>query len=358
MYKIPVKQSKLAGKVLLNHVLVCSFFLVLPLIVSTRPPGEPFLSITRPLIRDITGNVLLLGFFYFSYYFLVPRYYITQKYVPFTVFILFFLISIIILPSLITGRFEARTGGPPPFRSEDMNIRSSPPNPLTFLFDELRHHLYLFAIAVFVSVLLRTRKYLSEVKEEKLKAELSSLKSQINPHFLFNTLNNIYILSLKKDDRVSDAIINLSGLMRYVIKDAHDYKIPLHKEIEYIQHYINLQKNRLGSTADIFFNSKGDSDNLQISPLILITYIENAFKFGVNPDVPDCKVNISLNIEDSRLTLNTSNLKAALSGEQKTTGIGMSNTEERLKLLYRDKYTLAINSDEETYSLNLTIVLS
>lgn len=226
-----------------------------------------------------------------------------------------------------------------------------------FMWLEFRHHLSLFFSAIFFSFLLRTREHLSEIKEEKLKAELSSLKSQINPHFLFNTLNSIYALSVKKDDRASEAIINLSGLMRYVIKDANDYKIPLHKEIEYIENYIELQKARLGNTADVRFKCWCDAGDKEITPLILITYIENAFNYGVNPDVDNCIVDIELEVTEIGIRLKTFNKKVQSNARANSTGIGMRNTSERLQLLYPNKHVVDITENEETYSLTLLLIL-
>lgn len=198
---------------------------------------------------------------------------------------------------------------------------------------------------------------LSALKAEKLEAELSSLKTQINPHFLFNTLNSIYVLSVKKDDRASDAIIHLSGLMRYVIKDAHDYKIPLQKELDYVRNYIELQKARLGNTTEVRFECLGEPGGKEIAPLILITYIENAFKYGINPDVDDCIVEINLQVTVAGIRLYVFNKKVQQSPDAGSTGIGMGNTGERLKLLYPNKYVLEISENKETYSVTLTLQL-
>jgi len=252
----------------------------MPVLVSTRPPWEPLLTVTPPFVRDIIGNALLLAFFYVNYYVLIPRFYFKHKYVLYAVLVLAFFIVVFIIPSLLTGRFTAtKVAGPPPSFLPPMGGPGQSSQPLlSFVFDEMKHHLYLFIIALFFSLLLRVRGRLADVKEEKLKAELSSLKAQINPHFLFNALNSIYALVVKKDDKAPDAIIHLSGLMRYVIKDANDYKISLQKELDYISNYIELQKSRLGDTARIHYECIGSPNGNEIAPLILITYIENAFR--------------------------------------------------------------------------------
>ena len=145
--------------------------------------------------------------------------------------------------------------------------------------------------------------------------------------------------------------------MRYVIKDANNYKIPLEKEIDYITNYVELQKARLGNTADVSFQCSSGSNDKEITPLILITYIENAFKYGVNPDVEHCIVEIKVEITDTGIRLSTFNRKVQNNTRADSTGIGMQNTKERLQHLYPKKYVLDINEDKETYSLTLSLEL-
>jgi LytS/YehU family sensor histidine kinase len=265
------------------------------------------------------------------------------------------------LPQLIVNNLlHVHPHLPASFTPGDHDHIPLPPDdhsPFFFMFLELRHHLYLFFTAIFFSFLLRTREHVSQLKEEKLNAELSSLKSQINPHFLFNTLNSIYALSVKKDNKASEAIVHLSGLMRYVMKDANDYKIPLQKEIDYISNYIELQKARLGYTADVRFECSGEPGHKEITPLILITYIENAFKYGINPDADDCIVEITLQVTDTGIRLYVFNKKVQHSSDTDSTGIGMHNTSERLKHLYPEKHSVQISENKETYSVTLSLQL-
>ncbi|HVM89050.1 MAG TPA: sensor histidine kinase [Puia sp.] len=212
-------------------------------------------------------------------------------------------------------------------------------------------------IAIFFSFLIRTRENLDEIKAEKLKAEIASLKSQINPHFLFNTLNTIYTLSLKNDPRASEAIVQLSGIMRYAITDANDAMILLQKEIEYITNYVELQKARLGNTANVLFQCEGNANGKRIAPLILITYIENAFKHGANPDMEGCLIKIVLQIKEIGILLQVFNSKAKRVTPADLTAIGMSNTKHRLDHIYPDKYKLEIDEDEKKYLINLSIQL-
>jgi len=358
MSKMLGKESR---KVLLTHIFFFSLFLVVPILVFPRPPGIPFFPLTRAFIQDTIANCTLLGFFYANYYILIPKFYFNQKYVKYVICVVICLTVVLLLPELLKGPFSGMVQDPPPdvAAGHGNNI----PHPLHsrpflfFVWDGLRHHLYLFFTAIFFSFLLRVREHLNQVKEEKLKAEIASLKAQINPHFLFNVLHNIYTLSVKKDDKASDAIIHLSGIMRYAINDANDAKIPLLKEIEYIQNYIELQKSRLGNTATVMYDCSGQPGNKEIAPLILITYIENVFKHGINPEVEDCSVEIKLQITGTGIRLYTFNKKVPHPLDSASTGIGMSNTLARIKHLYPDKHDLQISGNNGTYSVTLSLEL-
>jgi len=360
--------TKFTGRALLTHLFFFFFFLVLPGLVFQRLPGESMFTLTRVIVQDTIANFILLCFFYLNYYVLIPKYYFTGRFTLYVVLVVLFLIITLPLPHLL-GKFlpdnlpgppsiDLHGGGQPP--PGDLSSNRLPGHAPLFDFpiDEFRRHLYLFFTAVFFSFLLRTREHLSQLKEEKLHAELSSLKAQINPHFLFNTLNSIYVLSVKKDSRASDAIIHLSGLMRYVIKDANDHTIPLQKEIDYITDYVELQKARLGNTTIVKFDIDGEPGTKKIVPLILITYIENAFKYGVNPEVPDSVIDIRLAIEETAIRLQTFNKKMQFRSVGESTGIGMANTNERLNHLYPQKHHLDIKEDEQTFSLSLSIELT
>jgi LytS/YehU family sensor histidine kinase len=145
--------------------------------------------------------------------------------------------------------------------------------------------------------------------------------------------------------------------MRYVIKEAADDKIPLYKEIEYIGNYIDLQRARLGDTTRILFRCSGDPEGKQITPLLLITYIENAFKYGVNPDVDDCLVEVDIRLSDTGLTMSVFNTKVPRAKNIDSTGIGIANTTERLRLLYSGRHRIEIKEDDKTYSITLILEL-
>lgn len=362
---------KVTQRALLMHAFFFFFFLVIPALVFERLPEETIFSVTNMIVSDTIANLFLLCFFYLNYYIFLPKYFFEKKYFLYVLYVVLFLGITFPLPHLIVHWVGFGGGNLPPDRHshgnhfplpgvpDDSRHRPPPGHPfaLPFSIKDFRRHLYLFFTAFFFSFLLKTREHLSRLKEDKLKAELKSLKAQINPHFLFNTLNTIYALAMKKDDNASDAIVHLSGLMRYVTKDVNEHVIPLQREIDYIINYIELQKARLGNTVKVYFDVFGDAGNKKITPLILITYIENAFKYGVNPDVADCVIKINIDMTDTGIVLHTSNKKVSNSGRNESTGIGMLNTGERLKYLYPQKHFLEIFENANNYSIILSIEL-
>jgi two-component system, LytTR family, sensor histidine kinase AlgZ len=194
-----------------------------------------------------------------------------------------------------------------------------------------------------------------QLETEKLNAELKFLKAQINPHFLFNTLNNLYYLSTIKSDSAPLVISKLSEVMRYMIYDSNHARVPLAKEIEYMQHYVALERLRVREGMPLEFEVAGRTDIL-ISPLILITFLENAFKHGVSNGNDHCWIKARLEVEGTRLvyTIANSKIKTA-SYDADGEGIGLKNVKRRLDLSYPGKHQLNIDDQEDSYSVTLTI---
>ncbi|QXV67579.1 hypothetical protein FPZ42_17740 [Mucilaginibacter achroorhodeus] len=194
-----------------------------------------------------------------------------------------------------------------------------------------------------------------DLENQRLTAELSFLKSQINPHFLFNSLNSIYSLAYQKSDTTPEAILKLSEIMRYMLYECNDNKVDLSKELQYLQNYIDLQKIRFGNKAFINFEVLGEVTNQQIVPLMLISFIENAFKHGIAND-PHQPIVLRINVEDGRLFFFIQNKKHSHNRDA-IGGIGLPNVRRRLDLLYPGKYNLEIRDEADTYTCQLSLVL-
>jgi LytS/YehU family sensor histidine kinase len=198
---------------------------------------------------------------------------------------------------------------------------------------------------------------MKQIETEKLTAELSSLKAQINPHFLFNTLNGIYGLALTNSDKTADSISKLASMMRYVLTETTDEKVPLANEIKYISDYITFQKLRLTKKTKVNFTIEGTSLDQEISPILFISFIENAFKYGVSNEV-ESTIKIHLLIENSAISLTVKNEQLKKKkNEEESCGIGLKNTKRRLDLIYENKYSLEMTNTDKAYQIILKIQL-
>lgn len=192
-----------------------------------------------------------------------------------------------------------------------------------------------------------------------LKTELDFLRSQVSPHFMFNVLNSMVALARKKSDLLEPSLIKLSGLLRYMLYETDGDKVPLEKEIDYLQNYIDLQQQRFQNQVQVKTSLSEVDDYYEIAPMLLIPFVENAFKHGAGT-VRDASIDICLRAVGGRLEFGVRN-KYLREGEEvkdPTSGIGLANVVRRLNLLYRDRHTLAMGGEGDWFSVSLTINLS
>ena len=215
---------------------------------------------------------------------------------------------------------------------------------------------------VFLSTILKfiidwflNEKIKTNLENEKLISELAFLKSQINPHFLFNSLNNIYSLAYQKSEKTPEAVMKLSEIMRYMLYESNEATVNLDDEIRYVKNYIELQKLRFKDNAYIKFEIDGDTHDKKITPLVLISFVENAFKHGVATD-KDNPITIVLNITPEKLFFQVINKKSNQNKDE-TGGIGLQNVKRRLDLLYKGNYRLHIEDNEVIYNCELYLDL-
>jgi LytS/YehU family sensor histidine kinase len=192
----------------------------------------------------------------------------------------------------------------------------------------------------------------------KVETELKMLRSQIHPHFLFNTLNNIYALSLQKSDQAPDAILKLSELLDYLIYHGENEQVPLIKEIELIDHYIELEKLRYGDRLQASFEKTGDPHEVMIAPVLLLPFVENAFKHGISQSRDKVRLKIHLEISNRSIIFHIENSKPLTSKiKSMPGGIGLENLSRRLKILYENRYTLDIHDKMDMYIVHLKLKL-
>ncbi|MBK9687900.1 MAG: histidine kinase [Saprospiraceae bacterium] len=200
-----------------------------------------------------------------------------------------------------------------------------------------------------------------ELANQTLQSELKFLKSQINPHFLFNTLNSLYALTLKKSDLAPEIVLKLSEMMRYMLYECNEKYVSLEKEVNYVINYLDLEKLRHGKKINIHFQQSGEIRNQLIAPLLFIPFIENCFKHGVSHQIAEAFVDIKININGQEVSVEIENSKHAVmpgAHQKKSGGIGLVNVKRRLDLLYADAYELKITDTPTTYKVTLFLKLS
>ena len=219
-----------------------------------------------------------------------------------------------------------------------------------------------FVIYIFVSSLLRLARgwfQLQELEKEKTVAELKALKSQVNPHFLFNSLNSIYSLARKNSPTVPEKVIQLSDLMRHVIYNSDDDFILLSKEVEMVRNYIELQNLRTPENEKIEIEVTGEVDGKNVAPLIFLPFVENSFKHGLKSGAKNPFVKIKIEVIENDLIFDIENSKgkAPEINETKYRGIGIENVKKRLDLIYPGRHSLKITETENTFIVVLQIKL-
>jgi len=328
------------------HILGCLIFLSVPVLFS--PDFGEFKRVF--FLRDFTVTVLLLVFFYVNYYYLTPAFYIPKKYTTFFGLVFLCCIIILLLPELLIHHRPIHIKMHDDFDPTGKGPRHG--NPFFFLFN---HHFLHFGIVFIFSMLLKIREQLTQTETEKSNAELNYLKAQINPHFLFNTLNTIYSLSILKSDKTSDAVVKLSDMMRYVLSDGNTKFVSLEKELNYISNYIELQRIRLTPNVKLIYECEGNRFDKKIAPLVLIPFIENAFKHGVNSE-ENSEIEIKINITDTELELMVkNNCVTSDTNTLNKSGLGIENTRQRLSLLYPESHKLDITEINHCFIVRLKL---
>ena len=202
----------------------------------------------------------------------------------------------------------------------------------------------------------RNQQRLSKINEQKKTAELTALKHQLNPHFLFNTLNNVYALAVKKSDKAPEVISKLSDILDYMLYRCDESFVPLEKEIELIENYLALEKIRYGKRVAITFDTALKHD-VKIAPLLLLTFIENAFKHGVSQEIDRATIDIMLKTHEHEITFCIKNSvpDTALAEEYPKQAIGLKNVKKQMELLYPNAHQLQTNKREGAYWVKLDI---
>ena len=320
------------------HVVSWLLFLILPIFIFPNVLERLSAQSCHRFYYSIV-SILLVLFYYFNYYFALPRYYFKQKYIVFItihVAFVFGVFGLLIFTSFLLGPCVPLGTEPSLSRVVGLIL---PRHILVFIF----------------SLLMALNERLKAIDVQKTKTELQLLRAQINPHFLFNVLNTIYGQAITKSEHTADSIEKLADLMRYSLKEANIPKVSLEKEIGYLESYISLQAFRLTDKTKVKFQVKGGSSGIQIPPMLLMPFIENAFKYGVSNEL-ETTINITIEVVRKQLILLVENTKLPnRENLEPSNQIGIKNVKTRLDLIYGDRYSLNINDGITNYSVQLKI---
>ncbi len=311
--------------------------------------------------------------FYLCYLYLAPRFFFRGRKTVF--FFLTVLLVLLMAGAFLVWRDHAKKGDwfeqvmrPRPGPPREMPAGRRPPPeanpPRPFNSWPVLNFLLTSGLVAGLSLGLRfsekmvqNEKLRKETERERIRTELDSLKHQLNPHFLFNTLNSIYSLALIKSEKTPEAVMMLADMMHYVLQEGKHEMVPLEKEIEYLTHYVDLQKIRLSDTVEVRMTVEGDPAGYEVPPMILFALLENAFKYGTSSH-EHTVIGITTAIRGDRLSYTVTNRVFAGREETGTFGIGIRNTRLRLDLIYPGRHKLELADDGHTFTAHMEIDLA
>ena len=332
------------------HILVWVVLITLPYIINlnrSRPPHQLTSYQEGQFLRlNFISYFYWIAIFYLNSFVLIPSFFYKKKYLLYGLgFISSLLLAITthsILFKILLPDFDFNLGRTLWFNTPTFLLTIAASTAFTMISDRI----------------LEEKRTLQR-EQENMKTELSFLRSQISPHFIFNVLNNIVALVRLKSDELEPTVIKLSGLMQYMLYETDEEKVSIKTETEYLQAYIDLQKQRFGKKVEIETYIDIESDFDEIEPMLLIPFIENAFKHGVGM-IENPKILINLKTEDDILTFEVKNKFNPVKNEIKdaSSGIGLPNVSRRLNLLYKNEHQLTIDKTDNWFNVNLTLKLT
>lgn len=341
-----IKQESLSIGRLLVHfsVIVTIVVAVSVLMYLTRLEGTIEKSLSYYILQGLTGVMLfVVPPVYFNIYWLIPKYLVTKRYM------IYGSLSVVtvITWGVIIGTAEPWT---------DEHWFDDPSQSVDWPAGILAVTL-LMIISGFINIAYRWLIQLTKIKQlenDRLLMELSVLKNQINPHFFFNTLNNLYALSLEHSSQTPEVILKLSEMMRYAIYECKEPKVQLLHEIKYIENYLSLEKIRQDESCEVTFKHHITDHTIVIAPMVLLVFIENAFKHGFGTLVSHAYIHITLHNDEENICFTVKNNFGELKENTKE-GLGLDNVKRRLSLLYPGMYKLTIERSEEEFFVQLDL---
>jgi len=330
------------------HVLIWLLLFVIPYVSTDQVFNSMGSAIDMgylSLCASLSG--LLIIVFYINYFILIPRYLLLKRYWLYFTFlaIAIFAVAAFAIIALLLSNFDPET------------LAKTKPAVEKIIPVIIVNAILIWFLSIVLSILWTTYHRLKLTEAEKLSAQIASLRSQINPHFLFNTLNSIYATVIDVSPKTADMVDRLSEMMRYTMKETHQDSVLLEREISYIDNYIALQKLRLDRRVKLEYSTLSDIPALEIAPMLLIPFVENAFKHGVNSEQKS-RIRIEITMKEHELLLSVVNNKVDIQRDiSESSGLGIENTKHRLNLIYPSKHLLVMDETKTEFSVSLSINL-
>lgn len=338
--------SLLSKRVVYHTLFWLATFILLFIVEDSETHESVLFTFSNNLIRLLIFGIIV----YFNLFYLIPNYLTQKKFLTYCALLILSVIIITPLESLILYlKFHDRA-----------ELQSVLLSNLNWAF--MPNFFVASGSTIFkiITEWLRHLRNRKELETQTMQSELKFLKSQINPHFLFNTLNNLYALTLKKSDKAPEIVIKLSEMMRYMLYECNERNVLLSKEVNYIKNYLDLESLRQSKNVKIHLDVKGNISDQRIAPLMFIPFLENSFKHGLNHQISEGFVNILLNVDQNEVHLFIENSKSESmpkSIHKRSGGIGLVNVRRRLNILYPNQYELKIDDNPNSYAVNLKIEL-
>lgn len=335
-----------------HHIIFWSIYFVF----NTLRWGSYFDDYSYSLQTNLIGFPIHMSLAYFNIYYLMPKYVYSRRYITYSLLVLVSLSVMLVLKFNLTYYLVSTNVMP-----EGLEVVDS--ITLNYAVNTMLGELYVVSFVTAIKVTidwLKENSKLHELEKRQLTTELKFLRAQVSPHFFFNTLNNIYSLTLEKSDKAPQVVLKLSEMMRYLLYATRKHKQELRQEIECIQNYIDLERIRFDDSLKIDWKISGNLDNKYIAPMLLVPIIENCFKHGASQNIGEMHISIKINVEEDFMyfdvsnTIPSSRLKSKI--PTRSGGIGLSNVKKRLELGYdKNDYDLSIQEENNIFRIQLKL---
>ncbi len=334
----------------IHHIIFWSIYFIFNTLRWSHIHDDLLYSLKTNLI----GFPIHIALSYLNVYYLMPKYVYNKKYITYTLFVLGSLLIMLLVKFNLT--YYLVSTNVMPEATEVVNTLT-----LNYAITTMLGELYVVSFVTAIKITtdwLRETNKLHNLEKRQLTTELKFLRSQVSPHFFFNTLNNIYSLTLEKSDKAPEVVLKLSELMRYFLYTSNKPKQDLKKEIDSIQNYIDLERIRFDDTLEINMELSGNLEDKKIAPMLLIPFIENCFKHGASQNIGKMHIDVDIKVEEDTLFFKVSNTipKKRKVSFPKKGGIGLSNVKKRLELGYgQNGYDLKTYKKDSMFHVELKL---